>query len=129
MWLLKLHFAISILILITVLGFIWACKDQIIENGWIDEKKKKKFPNYLPFFVPILNVVMLIGLFVMVGVTNAMRGGMFHCGTDNMVFGYGNFDYKFDNEDQIKGYLQAFEDGEVELSCRTSVPIYDLFVK
>ena len=60
---------------------------------------------------------------------NAMRGGMFHCGTDNMVFGYGNFDYKFDDEDQIKGYLQAFEDGKVELSCRTSAPIYDLFVK
>lgn len=69
MWLLKLHLAISILILITFLGFKWACKEQVIKNGWIDEKKKKKFPNYLPFFVPFLNVIMLISFFVMVGVT------------------------------------------------------------
>lgn len=69
MWLLKLHFAISILILITFLGFKWACKEQMIKNGWIDEKKKKKFPNYLPFFVPLLNVIMLIAFFVTVGVT------------------------------------------------------------
>ena len=29
---------------------------------------------------------------------NKMLGGHFHCGTGNMVFGYGNFDYKFDDE-------------------------------
>lgn len=69
MWLLKLHFAFSILIMVTFLGFKWACKEQVIKNGWIDANKKKKFPNYLPFFVPILNIVMLIGFFVMVGVT------------------------------------------------------------
>ena len=60
---------------------------------------------------------------------NRMLGNFFHCGTDNMVFGYGNFDYKFDNKDQIKEYLQAFERGEIELSARTSVPIFDLFIK
>lgn len=60
---------------------------------------------------------------------NAMRGGMFHCGTDNMVFGYGNFDYKFNDEKQIENYLKAFENGEVELSQRTSCPIYVLYVK
>lgn len=69
MWLLKLHFAISILILITFLGFRWACKEQIAKNGWLDKKEKKKIPNYLPFFVPILNIIMLIGLFVMTAVT------------------------------------------------------------
>lgn len=60
---------------------------------------------------------------------NKMLGGHFHCGTDNMVFGYDDFNYQFDDEDQIKKYLQAFETGEIELSVRTSVPIFDLFVK
>lgn len=69
MWLLKLHFAISILILITFWGFRWACKEQLIKNGWIDKNKKKKIPNYLLFCVPILNIVLLIAFFVMVGVT------------------------------------------------------------
>lgn len=69
MWLLKLHFSISILILITFLGFRWACKEQVIKNGWIDGKAKKKRANYLAFFVPFLNVVMLIAFFIMVGVT------------------------------------------------------------
>lgn len=60
---------------------------------------------------------------------NAMRGGMFHCGTDNMVFGYANFDYAFDDEKQIVDYLQAFEDRKIELSCRRAMPIYNLYVK
>lgn len=60
---------------------------------------------------------------------NKMTGGMFHCGADNMVFGYSDFDYKFDNKGEIQRYLQAFEDGEIELSVRNSVPIYDLYVK
>ena len=60
---------------------------------------------------------------------NSMRGGMFHCGTDNMVFGYFEFDYKFDDEIQITNYLKAFENGKIELSHRTSVAIWDLYVK
>ena len=60
---------------------------------------------------------------------NRMLGNFFHCGTDNMVFGYHDFNYKFDDEEKIKKYLQAFENGEIELSVRTSVPIFDLFVK
>lgn len=60
---------------------------------------------------------------------NAMRGGMFHCSTDNTLFGYMDFDYKFDDEEQIKRYLDAFESGEIELSVRRAVPIYDLYVK
>ena len=51
---------------------------------------------------------------------NAMQGGMFHCGTDNMIF---------DDEEQIKDYLQAFESEEIELSVRNGVPIFDLYVK
>lgn len=60
---------------------------------------------------------------------NKMLGGHFHCGTDNMVFGYDDFDYEFNNQEQIEKYLQAFERGEIELSARTSAPIFDLFVK
>lgn len=60
---------------------------------------------------------------------NEMVGGMYHCGTDNMIFGYSDFDYKFDNKEEIERYLQAFENGEIELSVRNSVPIYDLYVK
>lgn len=60
---------------------------------------------------------------------NAMRGGMYHCSRDNMLFGYGTFDYKFDNVEAINEYLDGFEKGEVELSERAGVPIYTLYVK
>lgn len=60
---------------------------------------------------------------------NAMRGGMFHCGTDDMLFGYGDFNYKFDDEEQVKEYLQAFENEETKLSPRNAVPIFDLYIK
>lgn len=60
---------------------------------------------------------------------NAMRGGMFHCGTDNMVFGAYGFDYRFDDENKIKNYLQMFEEELIELSCRTSIPIQTIQIK
>lgn len=60
---------------------------------------------------------------------NKMIGGLFHCGTDNMIFGYFGFNYKFDDEEQIKEYLNAFETGEIELSMRGTIPIIDLYVK
>ena len=65
---------------------------------------------------------------------NSMVGGMFHCGTDNWVFGsslqseYENV-YYFENEECNKKYLEEFEQGECELSFRTSIAIYDLYVK
>ena len=58
-----------------------------------------------------------------------MRGGMFHCGTDNMVFGYPGFNYEFDDEEQIKDYLKAFESEKIEISVRNAVPIFRLYVK
>ena len=60
---------------------------------------------------------------------NQMIGGMFHCGRDNMVFGYMDFDYNFDDEKQISNYLQAFESGKIELSRRGTIPIFNLYVK
>ena len=65
---------------------------------------------------------------------NSMIGGMFHCGTDHWVFGsplqseYENV-YYFENEESNQKYLEEFENGENELSVRTSVAIYNLYVK
>ena len=67
-------------------------------------------------------------------VYNSMRGGMFHCSTDNMIFGsvlssdYPNL-YKFENEEANQKYLQEFENGNLELSQRRGIAIYDLYVK
>ena len=65
---------------------------------------------------------------------NSMRGGMFHCSTDNMIFGsilvadYPDL-YKFENEEANQKYLQEFENGNLELSERRGIAIYDLYVK
>lgn len=65
---------------------------------------------------------------------NDMVGGMFHCSTDNWVFGsplsldYENL-YEFKNEESNQKYLQEFESGECELSERNGIAIYDLYVK
>lgn len=65
---------------------------------------------------------------------NSMLGGRYHCGTDNFVFGHplclvSNNLYKFENEEVNKEYLESFENGECELSARTSVAIFDLYIK
>lgn len=73
MWLLKFHLAFSILCLITGFGFSKVCKQTIIDNGWITEeskeelKKNAKWPSYLGFFVPIMNLLMVCLILVMVG--------------------------------------------------------------
>lgn len=77
MWLLKLHFAFSILCLLTFLGFRaiygdaikengWLSGDAIKENGWKNEedKQKKKASGYLLFFCPVLNVLIIIAVFI-----------------------------------------------------------------
>ena len=58
MWLLKLHFAISVLCLITFIGFREVFREQILKNGYIPAKKKR-ISGYLIFFVPILNICSL----------------------------------------------------------------------
>jgi hypothetical protein len=67
-------------------------------------------------------------------VYNGMRGGMFHCSTDNYIFGSPlSFDYprlyKFENIEANQKYLQQFENGECELSVRRGLAIYDLYIK
>ena len=60
---------------------------------------------------------------------NAMRGGMFHCSTDNMIFGSLLFPNDFNSIELVEAYLQEFERGDIELSARRAIPIYDLYVK
>jgi len=60
---------------------------------------------------------------------NNMTEGMFHCGTDNWIFGDINFDYKFDDAEAIDKYLQSFEDGKTEISERSGIPINLLYIK
>ncbi len=66
MWLLRLHFAISVLCLITFLGFRAVYKQQIKDNGWGgDNKKKKSIGALFIFFVPIMNIISAILILVM----------------------------------------------------------------
>lgn len=71
-------------------------------------------------------------------VRNAMRGGMFHIGTDHWVFGSPiniNFeDASFDNYEYADAYVKTFEleksdINHSELSVRTSIPIYEIYIK
>lgn len=64
MWLLKLHFSISILCLLTFLGFRMISREQIKENGYGGVNKKKSA--YFIFFVPILNILSVIVLLMMI---------------------------------------------------------------
>lgn len=68
MWLLKLHFSISALCMLTFIGFKSVYKQQMKENGWIDEEKKKKKSTfaYFMFFVPIMNILFVIIMFLMI---------------------------------------------------------------
>lgn len=73
---------------------------------------------------------------------NDMRKGLFHCGTDFWIFGYINPDddfsddpngdvnpYTFTNQKFNESYMASLESGETQLSARTSVPIYELYLK
>jgi hypothetical protein len=73
---------------------------------------------------------------------NDMRKGLFHCGTDFWIFGYINPDddfsddpngeenlYTFTNQKFNASYMASLESGKTKLSSRTSVPIYELYLK
>lgn len=67
MWILRLHFAVSVLCLLTFLGFRAVYKDTVKENGWTNDKKKpRKMSGYLMFFVPIMNILFVILTFMMI---------------------------------------------------------------
>lgn len=64
MWLLKLHFSISVLCLLTFLGFRMISRDQIKENGY--GGVNKKMLAYFIFFVPVLNILSVFVLLMMI---------------------------------------------------------------
>ena len=67
MWLLKLHFAISILCLLTFVGFRTVGKEAIKNNGYeSNEEKRKNIFAYWIFFIPLLNVMATILVLVMI---------------------------------------------------------------
>ncbi len=68
MWLLKLHFAISILCFLTVFGFNIVYKDTLISHGYIDpiRKIKWKIIDFWVFITPILNIGLVIVLLMMI---------------------------------------------------------------
>lgn len=64
---------------------------------------------------------------------NAMRGGMFHIGPDDMIFGWCGWpwghEYDFDNAEATAGYLKALEDGEMSISIRRGCPVFTMAIK
>ena len=58
---------------------------------------------------------------------NAMTGGMFHIGPDNMVFGWDSYD--FDDKAVMDRYLQALENREIEISHRGGCPVVSISIK
>lgn len=68
MGLLKLHFEISVLCLLMFIGFREVWGEQIKENGWVkdDNKKNKGILKWLAFFVPFMNLLLVIAILIMV---------------------------------------------------------------
>ena len=64
MWLLNFHLAVSILCLLTFLGFRAVFKEVIIQNGYTPSDKKKK--SYWIFFIPIMNICTTAMFFIMI---------------------------------------------------------------
>lgn len=59
---------------------------------------------------------------------NAFRGGMFHISTDNLIFSWmGGYD--FDDEANMKKYLEALENGDIGLSLRSGCPLERIAIK
>lgn len=65
MWLLKLHIAISVLCLLTYLGFRTACAEQIKSNGYT-LCARGLIEKSLMCFVPFFRIVNLFVLFVFI---------------------------------------------------------------
>lgn len=67
MWLLKFHFAFSILCYITFVGFRKICRQALIDNGWGGNgKKKSDIGIFMACFVPLMNILIVILLLVMI---------------------------------------------------------------
>lgn len=61
---------------------------------------------------------------------NSLVGGYFSIGTDNCIFGIPMENaYEFDNDTFLKQYLNAFENGECELSMRRSCALVSIEIR
>lgn len=65
MWLLKLHFSISVLCLLAFLGIREVYKDTIKENGYKNNGGKKA--SFWLFFATGINILMVITILLMAG--------------------------------------------------------------
>lgn len=65
MWLLKLHFSISVLCLLAFLGIREVYRDSIKENGYKNNRGKKV--SFWLFFAPGINILMVITILLMAG--------------------------------------------------------------
>lgn len=59
---------------------------------------------------------------------NAMRGGMFHIGPDNMIFG-APYGYDFDDARVMEKYLEDLESGKIAISERNGCPVTCIAIK
>ena len=73
MWLLKLHFAFSILCMMIFFGVMMFSKDVLKRNGYVDEIEGKKIRSFISLillmFVPILNISGVIIIFQMIRIS------------------------------------------------------------
>lgn len=74
MILLELHFAASVLVLLTFVGICVVCKNTIKANGWLDLKRPKKpffkrLAIWCAFFVPLVNLALLAAILFMVALS------------------------------------------------------------
>ncbi len=59
------------------MGFGKAYKSVIKKNGWLDKPKKNPL-YFLCFFVPMMNVLLVFGLFIEIGVTKEEYDNIVH---------------------------------------------------
>ena len=69
MWLLELHIAASILLMITCIGLANMFKEKLKKNGWYSGKGKGTLLTYLYFFVPLINIFITIVIILMISKT------------------------------------------------------------
>lgn len=61
---------------------------------------------------------------------NSLVGGYFSIGTDNWIFGAPMENaYEFDNQIFVEQYLNAFENGDCELSLRRSCALFSIEIR
>lgn len=69
MWLLNLHFGVSVLCMLTFCGLKVVMKSVLVENGYTNGGKKKSIIGLLwAFFIPIVNLLLVVIMFLMLSI-------------------------------------------------------------